>query len=93
VLGWAAVAVSPRWSLDDANPLVTVGRASLTVFFIHVPLFRELSRPLGLWSNLGTAAALSIVFGFIALSLVLSRIWQRHGYRYGAEWLLRRLAD
>ncbi len=92
VLGWAAVAVSPRWSLRDDNPLVTLGRASLTVFFVHVPLFRELSRPLDLWSNLGTAPALGVVFGFIALCLVLSRIWQRHGYRYGAEWLLRRLA-
>jgi uncharacterized membrane protein len=93
VLGWAAVAISPRWSLRDDNPLVTAGRASLTIFFIHVPLFRELSRPIDAWSNLGTTAALAVVFAFIALSLVLSRIWQRHGYRYGAEWLLRKLAD
>jgi uncharacterized membrane protein len=93
VLAWAAVVVSPRRSLGDANPIVTVGRASLTVFFVHVPLFRELSRPLDLWSNLGTVPALAVVFGFMAAAMWLSRIWQRHGYRYGAEWLLRRLAD
>lgn len=93
VLAWIAVVLSPKWSFADDHPLVTVGRASLTIFFVHVPLFRELSRPLDLWSNLGVAASLGVVFGFIALSLVLSRAWQRVGYRYGAEWLLRRLAD
>jgi uncharacterized membrane protein len=93
VLAWAAVAVSPRFSLGNANPIVTVGRASLTVFFVHVPLFRELSRPLGLWSSLGTVPALAIVFAFMAACLWLSRVWQRHGYRFGTEWLLRRLAD
>jgi uncharacterized membrane protein YeiB len=33
-----------------------------------------------------------VVFAVIAAALVGSVLWRRFDYRYGAEWLLRRLA-
>jgi hypothetical protein len=33
-----------------------------------------------------------VVFGFFALALLGAMAWKRVDYRYGAEWLLRRLA-
>jgi uncharacterized membrane protein YeiB len=90
VLLWGATRVR---GLASTNPLVTSGRASLTVFFLHVPIFRELSRPVGLWSALKAGPTLAVVFGLIALCLWATRRWQRVGYRYGAEWLLRRVSD
>jgi uncharacterized membrane protein YeiB len=45
-----------------------------------------------LWRNLSAEATLAVIFAFVILSAVASRLWQRVGYRGGAEWLLRKLA-
>jgi uncharacterized membrane protein len=89
----AAVRRHERRPLAPDHVLVTLGRISLTVFVLHAPLFRELSRPLGLWSALAPGPTLAVIAGFTVFCVFLSRWWHRHGYRYGAEWLLRRVAD
>lgn len=76
---------------DSGGVLVCLGRASLTLLILHVVLFREISRPLGLWQAFEWPVALAIIAGWIALCAVLARAWRRSGYRFGAEWLLRRL--
>lgn len=78
--------------LRSTHPLVTLGRASLTLLMLHVPLFRELSRPVDLWRGLSAEVTLAVISGFLALALVGSQLWKRIDYRYGAEWLLRRIA-
>lgn len=75
----------------DAGVLVCLGRASLTLLLVHVVLFREISRPLGAWQAFSWPVSLLIIAAWIALCAVFARAWQRHGYRFGAEWLLRRL--
>jgi uncharacterized membrane protein len=82
-----------RPPLRSSNPLVTLGRTSLTLFFVHIWLFRELSRPLGLWSELSPAMCLVYIFGFTAFWIAFTRWWARYDYRFGAEWLLRVIAD
>lgn len=80
-----------RRPISERNPLVALGRASLTLLLVHVPLFREATRPLGLWHGLGAGATLGMIFGFVLLAVWVSRAWQAVGYRGGAEWLLRKL--
>jgi len=80
---------SRLWARPTA-PLVTLGRGSLTLLFAHVVLFREWTRPLGLWHANDAPRALAILAGFLVACVLLTRAWQRVGYRYGAEWLLRR---
>ena len=77
--------------LDPRGWLVCLGRASLTLLLVHVVLFREISRPLGAWQAFDRYTSLAIIAAWIALCAVLSRAWARGGYRFGAEWLLRRL--
>ncbi len=89
----AAVRREQRRPLANDNMLVTIGRMSLSVFIIHAPLFRELSRPVGIWSALDPITTLAVVAGFTGLCLWLSRRWARVDYRWGAEWWLRRLTD
>ncbi|MCX4246103.1 DUF1624 domain-containing protein [Paraliomyxa miuraensis] len=81
-----------RRPIADDHPLVTLGRISLTLLMLHVVLFRELSRPIHWWRGLSANAALAVIFGFVILSILASRPWQRVGYRFGAEWLLRKIA-
>lgn len=78
--------------LSKDNLLVTLGRASLTLLIVHVWLFREATRPIGVWQALSVGEALAVLFGFLAIAALGSWLWQRINYRYGAEWLLRKLA-
>lgn len=81
-----------RREIGEANPLVTLGRASLTLLMLHVVLFREASRPIDWWRNLPANTTLLVIFTFVIAAAVGTRLWQRVGYRGGAEWLLRKLA-
>lgn len=84
--------VERRRSLSANNPLVALGRISLTLLMLHVVLFRELSRPIHWWRGLDSTTTLVVIFSFVALALLAARYWQRVGYRFGAEWLLRKIA-
>ena len=89
---WLVMVWDRRAPLAEHNPLVTLGRASLTLLILHVWLFREATRPIGVWQALEVGPATAVLFGFVAIAAVASWQWQRFGYRYGAEWLLRKLA-
>ncbi|MCH9680663.1 MAG: DUF1624 domain-containing protein [Deltaproteobacteria bacterium] len=81
-----------RRRIGDNHPLVTLGRISLTLLMLHVVLFREASRPIEWWRNLSAEFTLAVIFSFVVVALLFSRWWQRSGYRFGAEWLLRKIA-
>jgi uncharacterized membrane protein len=81
-----------RRPLSGRNPLVALGRISLTLLLVHVPLFRQATRPIGWWQSLSAGQALSTIAIFLVLCVVIARVWERFGYRFGAEWLLRKLA-
>jgi uncharacterized membrane protein len=89
---WAMMAWERRWPLREANPIVTLGRASLTLLILHVWLFREATRPIGVWQALEIWPAFAVLVGFLVVATVGARLWQRVDYRFGAEWLLRKLA-
>jgi fucose 4-O-acetylase-like acetyltransferase len=90
IAGFAAL--DARGAFGPRHPLVCLGRASLTLLLLHVWLFREVSRPLGLWQANDAPTALAILLGFVVVATVAARAWARIDYRYGAEWCLRRLA-
>lgn len=75
------------------NVLVCLGRTSLTMFFVHVFVFRELSHHLHFWQIFTTGETLLLIFGFWFLIAMASFWWQKSGYRFGAEWLLRRVSE
>lgn len=89
---WAVMAFERRRSMSDKNPLVSLGRASLTLLLVHVWLFREATRPIGVWQALSVGNATAVLIGFIVFAVVMTRLWQKVDYKFGAEWLLRKLA-
>lgn len=80
---------SPLWSPDAT--MTQVGRVSLTVLMLHLPLFRELSRPVGLWRTLSPGQSMGILIAFVVLILIAAPQWRKIGFRYGAEWLFRQV--
>lgn len=87
-----ALALETRRWLGPHHPLVVLGRTSLTLLIVHVILFREATRPVGLWQASSPAFALAVIVGFLAVAAVVARAWGRIGWIGGAEWLLRRAA-
>ncbi|MCB9703334.1 MAG: DUF418 domain-containing transporter [Myxococcales bacterium] len=88
----AALAVDERAPYDRRAWIVALGRSSLTLLLVHVVVFRELTRPLGLWQALEAEEALAVIGLWLVLCGTLARAWEKVGYRYGAEWLLRKIA-
>ena len=88
---WAAALYERHRPLSSTHPMVPLGRASLTIFIIHVPLFREATRPYGIWRGLTATQTLLTIAGFAVLSMIVAKIWARWQYRFGAEWALRKL--
>lgn len=89
----AVTAIERRRPIRTTQPLVTLGRASLTLLLLHVPLFRELTQVLGVYQTLSATATLVVVVLLLTAATMLSLWWRRHDYRYGAEWLLRRVGS
>ena len=79
-------------TLEKKSAMVSLGRISLTLLLVHVVVFRELSRPAELWRALDAPSALAVIGLWTLLCTFAARAWQRIDYRYGAEWLLRKLA-
>lgn len=90
----ASAWVDDRVELGPLHPLVTLGRCSLTLLMVHIPVFRDLSRLpwFDWWRSLDANQALAVIAVVLLVATVLSRAWARVDYRYGAEWALRRIA-
>jgi uncharacterized membrane protein len=72
--------------------LTALGRASLTILIVHVALFRESLPLLGLFHRLpATATVLATLAVLLCFSLA-ALAWRKVGFKYGAEWVLRRLS-
>lgn len=86
-----ALHLERRGRLARHGLLVGLGRSSLTLLLVHVVVFREWTRPIGAWQAYGPTTTLVIVGAWLGLCAVLARAWGRMDYKYGAEWLLRRM--
>ncbi len=84
------IKINNKWSLSDKNPLVCLGRTSLTFLLVHVILFRQIGRSLGIWHRFSSSEALAVIFVTLIFFTLLAMFWKKAGYRYGAEWLIRK---
>jgi uncharacterized protein len=72
--------------------LACLGRASLTLLIAHIVVFRELSIRLGFYRKLDTAPALIALISIILFFMLLSFLWRRIDFKYGAEWVMRKIS-
>ncbi|MFZ1983026.1 MAG: DUF418 domain-containing transporter, partial [Desulfatitalea sp.] len=73
-----------------ANLLVNLGRTSLTLLIVHVAVIRESVPVLGLWHRLSPMGTIFTTVAALLFFTLAAAAWRKIGFKYGAEWLLRR---
>lgn len=91
LLLWFFTYLETKSELKADSWLVPLGRSSLTLLIVHIVLFREGLTFLDARQRLHPALAVMLIITFLATWVWMARLWSRVDYRYGFEWLLRRL--
>jgi len=84
--------IDGRRPLGEGNPLACLGRTSLSMIVFHIVLFNEVIRLTGVYENLSETWARALLAVFITGLTALAMLWRRIEYRYGLEWLVRKIA-
>jgi uncharacterized membrane protein len=85
--------IDRKWPMSEKNYLVCLGRTSLTYLIVHVILFRQIGRSLGIWHRFSSKEAMAIIILTLVVFAILSKLWRKAGYKFGAEWLIRKIGD
>ncbi len=85
--------IAQRTQMKRHHFLVSLGRMSLTLQIVHVVLFYEVFQRLRWFRSFSTVETLSILAGVLALTAFLSTVWRKYDFRFGCEWILRRITD
>jgi uncharacterized membrane protein len=80
-------------TFSASNPLVCLGRASLTILLIHIVVFKEWSMSLNFYKIFTEMESVAIMIALLAVFSLLSVLWSRSEYKYGAEWMIRKISD
>lgn len=73
------------------NPVVCLGRISLTVFLVHIVVFKQLLSMTPYYRKIPFVPAFAAAYVIIALFALGATYWSTHNYRFGLEWLLRKV--
>jgi len=80
-----------KFKITSSNILVLTGRASLTIFILHIVIIRNFMVKSGLWQTFSEPLTVTLQISIIALILLLVYLWNKKDFRYGFEWILRRI--
>jgi uncharacterized membrane protein len=73
-------------------PLACLGRVSLTILFLHIIIIREGGQRFGFFRTFEALPAIAIIIAIASLLLILATLWARARFRFGFEWLVRKVA-
>jgi uncharacterized membrane protein len=82
-----------KHGFGQSHILVCLGRVSLTFLIAHVSIIRESAFYFGYWKTLSEIGTLFTTLAILVFFAWIAKVWQRHHYKFGFEWLLRRASD
>jgi uncharacterized membrane protein len=77
----------------QSHVLVCLGRVSLTVLIVHICVIRESAVYFGYWKTLTETGSLFTTLAILAGFALAAKVWQRYQYKFGFEWLLRKVSN
>jgi uncharacterized membrane protein len=91
ILGFARL--DQIYGFGQAHVLVCLGRVSLTFLVVHIAVIRGSARWFGYWKRMTESGTLLATLAILMFFAVAAIVWQRYRYRFGFEWLMRKLSD
>ena len=91
MLLFAIIAAGKRISIKAEDIFVLTGRASLSIFIIHIVVIRNFMTLSGFWQSFPAAVTVMLQLAVIAVIMLLVYFWNKTEFRYGFEWMLRRI--
>jgi|GEM_PF-5544693 len=70
---------------------VPIGRISLTVFITHL-FIKQFVHSVGIAESFGKWTTIGVTVLFLALYIYFEKIWRSRSYKYGFEWIMRKVA-
>lgn len=80
-----------KYTINPGNIVVLTGRVSLSIFIIHIAVIRNFMTVSGLWQSFSAPATLLLQVVVIAVIMVMVYFWNRIEFRYGFEWIMRKI--
>ena len=65
----------------------------MTLLIVHVAVIRESAVYFNFWRTFNLPQALLLVGIFLLLFTLATCVWQKIQFRFGAEWVLRKLSS
>jgi uncharacterized membrane protein len=81
-----------KFGFHNSHTIVCLGRVSLTFLVVHVFVIREGAFAFKFWKTLSETSTIFATLAILAFFSFAARIWQRYNYKFGLEWLLRRVS-
>lgn len=88
-----SITLDKKFPLRSSNFMVCLGRASLTILIVHVSSIREGAFYFRFWHKLDPIPGVIAVLLVITAFTVAAMLWRKINYKFGFEWLLRKIAD
>ncbi len=88
MLIFAAITIK---DISRTNPIVCLGKNSLTVFILHILIFREFFIRIGIHQTFSETMSVLIMSAAILTFSVISFFWEKNGFKYSFEWFMRKL--
>lgn len=91
LLGFTAL--EEKTKLRSVKFLSCLGQCSMTLLIVHVAVIRGAAHHFHFWQTFPVAeAVLLTLITLLAFTLIACQ-WRKVGYRYGTEWLLRKVSQ
>lgn len=86
-----ARAATARLGLTHRHFLASLGHISLTLQIVHVVIFYEVFQRIRWFRTFSTVETLVILATVLSITAFLAVCWRRYDFKFGCEWLLRRV--
>ncbi|HPS58716.1 MAG TPA: heparan-alpha-glucosaminide N-acetyltransferase domain-containing protein [Spirochaetota bacterium] len=91
LLIYTVLIAGKKYIFSSGNIIVLLGRVSLSIFIIHIAVIRNLMVTTGLWQSFSAGATVLLQILVIAVIMLFVCFWNRREFRYGFEWLMRKV--
>jgi uncharacterized membrane protein len=80
-------------SYENLKFLSYLGQSSMTLLIIHVFIIRGSAHYFGFWRIFPMPTAVMLTWATLLFFTIMVYSWQKTNYRYGAEWLMRKVSS